>query len=100
MESESAPSLETPSQMQQVLSTASLKELQRQGSIITSPKWSEGYIWSTWQHQTYSCIIKEYYGIDTVAHSSRCNIRIVISVLPRINASRVWPSATSSTSSR
>eukprot|EP00971_Amphidinium_carterae_P306924 6099622-Amphidinium_carterae.1 len=36
MESESAPSLETPSQMQQVLSTASLKELQRQGSIITS----------------------------------------------------------------
>eukprot|EP00971_Amphidinium_carterae_P227626 4515271-Amphidinium_carterae.1 len=47
MESESAPSLETPSQMQQVLSTASLKELQRQGSIITSPQWSEGYIWTS-----------------------------------------------------
>eukprot|EP00971_Amphidinium_carterae_P053247 1048718-Amphidinium_carterae.1 len=40
-QSPTPPALQTPSQMQQVLSTASLKELQRQGSIITSSKWSE-----------------------------------------------------------
>eukprot|EP00971_Amphidinium_carterae_P075057 1483518-Amphidinium_carterae.1 len=31
--------------MQQVISTSSLKELQRQGSFINSTKWSEGYVW-------------------------------------------------------
>eukprot|EP00971_Amphidinium_carterae_P056595 1118518-Amphidinium_carterae.1 len=31
--------------MQQVISTSSLKELQRQGSFISSTKWSEGYVW-------------------------------------------------------
>eukprot|EP00971_Amphidinium_carterae_P330864 6464120-Amphidinium_carterae.1 len=31
--------------MQQVLSSSSLKELQRQGSVISDNKWSEAYIW-------------------------------------------------------
>eukprot|EP00971_Amphidinium_carterae_P119617 2369811-Amphidinium_carterae.1 len=39
------PAPQSPSQMQQVISTSSLKELQRQGSFITSNKWSEGYVW-------------------------------------------------------
>eukprot|EP00971_Amphidinium_carterae_P015119 298625-Amphidinium_carterae.2 len=45
---EHEPSLardEHPTQMQQVLSSSSLKELQRQGSIISGNKWSEAYIW-------------------------------------------------------
>eukprot|EP00971_Amphidinium_carterae_P189588 3763241-Amphidinium_carterae.1 len=38
---------DSPSQMQQVLSSSSsiIKELQRQGSVISSSKWTEAYIW-------------------------------------------------------
>eukprot|EP00971_Amphidinium_carterae_P261300 5183799-Amphidinium_carterae.2 len=36
-----------PSQLQQVISTSSLKELQRASSFTASPKWSEGYIWTS-----------------------------------------------------
>eukprot|EP00971_Amphidinium_carterae_P103198 2042827-Amphidinium_carterae.1 len=43
----STPAQQSPSQMQQVISTSSLKELQRQGSFISSPKWSEGYVWTS-----------------------------------------------------
>eukprot|EP00971_Amphidinium_carterae_P218843 4343792-Amphidinium_carterae.1 len=35
--------------MQQIISTSSLKELQRQGSFVTNPKWSEGYVWTSIQ---------------------------------------------------
>eukprot|EP00971_Amphidinium_carterae_P063239 1251471-Amphidinium_carterae.1 len=41
------PGLQQPSQMQQVISTASLKEVQRAGSFINNDKWSEGYIWAS-----------------------------------------------------
>eukprot|EP00971_Amphidinium_carterae_P121681 2409791-Amphidinium_carterae.1 len=33
--------------MQQIISTSSLKELQRQGTFINSAKWSEGYVWTS-----------------------------------------------------
>eukprot|EP00971_Amphidinium_carterae_P117454 2326670-Amphidinium_carterae.1 len=33
--------------MQQIISTTSLKELQRSSTFTTSPKWSEGYIWAS-----------------------------------------------------
>eukprot|EP00971_Amphidinium_carterae_P316237 6285766-Amphidinium_carterae.1 len=35
--------------MQQIISTTSLKELQRSSTFTTSPKWSEGYIWASVQ---------------------------------------------------
>eukprot|EP00971_Amphidinium_carterae_P131936 2613281-Amphidinium_carterae.1 len=38
------PAFQQPSQMQQVISTSSLKELQRQGTFTNSPKWTEGYV--------------------------------------------------------
>eukprot|EP00971_Amphidinium_carterae_P074874 1479627-Amphidinium_carterae.2 len=38
-----------PSQIQQIISTSSLKELQRASSFTASPKWSEGYIWASVQ---------------------------------------------------
>eukprot|EP00971_Amphidinium_carterae_P202058 4009091-Amphidinium_carterae.1 len=43
----SPPAFQQPSQMQQVISTSSLKELQRQGTFINSSKWSEGYVWAS-----------------------------------------------------
>eukprot|EP00971_Amphidinium_carterae_P155288 3079661-Amphidinium_carterae.1 len=51
MDSSTVPAaFRQPSQMQQVISTASLKELQRQGSFINNNKWSEGYIWAPVEH--------------------------------------------------
>eukprot|EP00971_Amphidinium_carterae_P225453 4471813-Amphidinium_carterae.1 len=47
MEGASPAAFDQPSQMQQIISTSSLKELQRQGSFINSPKWSEGYVWAS-----------------------------------------------------
>eukprot|EP00971_Amphidinium_carterae_P082910 1640310-Amphidinium_carterae.1 len=38
-----------PSQMQQIISTTNLKELQRSSSFTTSSKWEEGYIWCSVQ---------------------------------------------------
>eukprot|EP00971_Amphidinium_carterae_P190298 3776795-Amphidinium_carterae.1 len=44
----SAPAaFQQPSQMQQIISTSSLKELQRSSTFTSSPKWSEGYIWAS-----------------------------------------------------
>eukprot|EP00971_Amphidinium_carterae_P098045 1939889-Amphidinium_carterae.1 len=49
LEGASPAAFQQPSQMQQIISTASLKELQRQGTFINSPKWSEGYVWTSIQ---------------------------------------------------
>eukprot|EP00971_Amphidinium_carterae_P238706 4738673-Amphidinium_carterae.1 len=35
--------------MQQIISTSSLKELQRSSTFTTSPKWTEGYVWASIQ---------------------------------------------------
>eukprot|EP00971_Amphidinium_carterae_P350283 6491468-Amphidinium_carterae.2 len=47
LEGASPAAFKQSSQMQQIISTASLKELQRQGTFINSPKWSEGYVWTS-----------------------------------------------------
>eukprot|EP00971_Amphidinium_carterae_P153648 3046465-Amphidinium_carterae.1 len=47
MQGASPPAFNAPSQMQQIISTTSLKELQRSSTFTTSPKWSEGYIWAS-----------------------------------------------------
>eukprot|EP00971_Amphidinium_carterae_P332851 6467229-Amphidinium_carterae.1 len=47
LEGASPAAFNNPSQMQQIISTASLKELQRQGTFTNSPKWSEGYVWAS-----------------------------------------------------
>eukprot|EP00971_Amphidinium_carterae_P290694 5772464-Amphidinium_carterae.1 len=48
MDSNTVPAaFQQPSQMQQVISTASVKELQRAGSFINNTRWSEGYVWAS-----------------------------------------------------
>eukprot|EP00971_Amphidinium_carterae_P187121 3713978-Amphidinium_carterae.1 len=47
LEGASPAAFNSPGQMQQIISTASLKELQRQGTFTNSPKWSEGYVWAS-----------------------------------------------------
>eukprot|EP00971_Amphidinium_carterae_P297134 5902935-Amphidinium_carterae.1 len=47
IEGASPPAFNQPSQMQQIISTASLKELQRSSTFTTSPKWTDGYIWAS-----------------------------------------------------
>eukprot|EP00971_Amphidinium_carterae_P104336 2066208-Amphidinium_carterae.1 len=63
--------------MQQVLSSSSsIKELQRQGSVISSTKWTEAYIW---------CSIKDagYYVLGSIRPSHSSTTRTTM-------ASTVW----------
>eukprot|EP00971_Amphidinium_carterae_P092958 1840356-Amphidinium_carterae.1 len=47
MEGAAPAAFNQPSQMQQIISTSSLKELQRSSTFTTSPRWTEGYVWAS-----------------------------------------------------